>query len=89
MRKGRRIRKLAGPAIVGKLKYVRIDERTTIQVDASISDEDAKSRYLLRHAPIERKHIKAVDPIPVEEEELLPDEIEEIVDAENSDDEEE
>ncbi len=44
-----RRKKLTGPSVVGKMKSVRIDANTLIYVSASISDEEARNRYIKRY----------------------------------------
>lgn len=39
-----------------KMKFVRIDQRTVIQVRAEVPDQSAKDEYLLKRQENERKY---------------------------------
>ena len=49
------------------LKDVRIDSRTIIQVSTSISDEDARDRFYLRHKQAQRPPDKYLHPLLIKE----------------------
>ena len=44
-----RKKKLHKPKVTGKMRSVRIDAKTIICVDASLSDEEARERFLSRY----------------------------------------
>ena len=49
-----RRKKLTGPVIAGTMKSVRIDDRTSIMVSTSISDDEARKRFYERHTTMKR-----------------------------------
>jgi hypothetical protein len=53
----RKKKKLSGPSLCGKMKLVRIDNKTEVEVPAGVSDADAIERYYNRHKTATRPPI--------------------------------
>jgi len=43
-----RKKKIHGPSVIGAMKTIRIDAKTEIMVPVSLSDDEARQRYLAR-----------------------------------------
>jgi len=59
--------------LLGATKIVRINASTQVEVSVSLSEEEAKRRYIARHTPPERKITAIGYPLTPDEAEIKPD----------------
>jgi hypothetical protein len=75
----RKKKKLSGPILCGKMKLIRIDFRTEIEVPVSMSNEDAIERYYQRHKDTVRPSDALRRPLTEDECEVPQDELQAVL----------